>query len=174
MKRIISAAILLAFFCSIALYAQEAQKAQDTPKPKKEMPQSKNGPKFDPTRDSEKDLADAIAKTKENGKYILLDVGGEWCIWCKRLDIFFYDNEELHTMLTNAFEVVKVNWSQENKNEKFLSKYPKIAGYPNFFILDSKGRFIQSQDTGVLENGKNSYDIEKLKAFLLIWAPVKK
>ncbi len=174
MKRIISAAVLFAFLCVIGLNAQDAKKAQDTPKPKKEMPQSKNGPKFDPTRDSEKDLADAIAKTKESGKYILLDVGGEWCIWCKRLDVFFYDNDELHTMLTNAFEVVKVNYQNDKPNKEFLSKYPKIAGYPNFFILDSNGKFIQSQNTGVLENGKNSYDIEKLKAFLTIWAPVKK
>lgn len=168
MKRLLSFTVMLAFLFSISIYAQDA------PKAKKEMPQSKNAPKFDPTRDSEKDLTDAIAKTKENGKYILLDVGGEWCIWCKRLDIFFYDNEELHKMLTDAFEVVKVNYSPENKNETFLSKYPKIPGYPNFFILDSKGKFMQSQDTGVLEDGKSSYDINKLKAFLTIWAPVKK
>jgi thioredoxin-related protein len=174
MKRIISLFVLFAFFISININAQDAKAKQDTPKPKKEMPQSKNGSKFDPTRDSEKDLAEAIAKTKVSGKFILLDVGGEWCIWCKRLDIFFYDNEELHKMLTEAFEVVKVNWSPENKNETFLSKYPKIAGYPNFFILDKNGRFIQPQDTGVLEDGKSSYSIEKLKAFLTIWTPNKK
>lgn len=168
MKKIISLVILFVFISGICLYSQDA------PAAKKEMPQSKNGPKFDPARDSEKDLADAIVKTKTSGKYILLDCGGEWCIWCKRLDIFFYDNEELNKMLTDAFEVVKVNYSTDNKNEAFLSKYPKIPGYPHFFILDKNGKFMQSQDTGVLENGKGSYDIEKLKAFLTIWAPVKK
>jgi thioredoxin-related protein len=172
MKKIFSIVILAAFIFSISIYAQDAKTKPAAPKAKKEMPQSKNAPKFDPARDSEKDLAEAIVKAKESGKYILLDVGGEWCIWCKRLDILLYDNEELHKMLTGAFEVVKVNYSQENKNEKFLSKYPKIAGYPNFFILDKTGKFIQSQDTSVLES-KGSYDINKLKAFLTIWTAEK-
>jgi len=168
MKRTASILFLLAFIFSVSTFAQNAAPV------KKEMPQSKNGPKFDPTRDSEKDLADAIVKAKESGKYILLDVGGEWCIWCKRLDIFFYDNEELNKMLNDAFVVVKVNYSPENKNEKFLAKYPKIPGYPNFFILDKNGKFIQSQDTSALEDGKSSYNIDKLKAFLTLWTPNKK
>jgi thioredoxin-related protein len=168
MKRTASILFLLALIFSVSTFAQNA-----TPV-KKEMPQSKNGPKFDPARDSEKDLTDAIVKSKESGKYILLDVGGEWCIWCKRLDIFFYDNEELNKMLNDAFVVVKVNYSPENKNEKFLSKYPKIPGYPNFFILDKNGKFIQSQDTSALEDGKSSYNVEKLKAFLTLWTPNKK
>lgn len=142
--------------------------AQDAPAPKKEAPQSKNAPKFDPSRDSEKDLAEAVAKAKVSGKYILLDVGGEWCIWCKRLDVFLYDDPEIHKMMKDAFEVIKVNMSQENKNEAFLSKYPKIAGYPHFFILDKNGKFVQSQDTAVLET-KGSYSPEKLKAFFTIW-----
>ena len=171
MKRVITIAILLAFVCSISINAQDAAKKSAAPKQKKEMPQSKNGPKFDPARDSEKDLADAVAKAKVSGKFILLDIGGEWCIWCKTLDLFFYDNEELHKMMTDAFEVVKVNWSTENKNEKFLSKYEPVKAFPHFMILDKNGKFIQSQDTGVLENGKGSYNIDKLKAFLTIWAP---
>lgn len=172
MKRMLSFIVLLTFVFSICIYAQDAPKAKPAPKAKQEMPQSKNAPKFDPARDSEKDLAEAIVKAKESGKYILLDVGGEWCIWCKRLDIFLYDNEELHTIMKDAFEVVKVNFSQDNKNEKFLSKYPKIAGYPNFFILDKTGRFIQSQDTSVFET-KGSYNPDKLKAFFTIWAQNK-
>jgi thioredoxin-related protein len=172
MKRILALALLSVFVFSISIYSQDAPAKPAAPKAKKEMPQSKNAPKFDPARDSEKDLADAIVKAKESGKYILLDVGGEWCIWCKRLDIFLYDNEDLHKMMTDDFEIVKVNFSQENKNEKFLSKYPKISGYPNFFILDKNGRFIQTQDTSAFES-KGSYNLDKLKAFFTIWASEK-
>ena len=167
MKKIIQLLIMLVLGTSIGLYAQNSKPE------KKAMPQSKNAPKFDPARNPEKDLADAVEKAKVSGKYILLDVGGEWCPWCKRLDIFLYDNEELHNMLMNDFEVVKVNMSPENKNEQFLSKYPKIPGYPHFFILDKNGKLIQPQDTSALEDGK-SYSLDKLKAFLTLWTPVKK
>jgi len=160
MKKIISLSVILMLILGSFAAAQEAKT--------KEMPESKNAPKFDPARDSEKDLADAVEKAKESGKYILLDVGGEWCIFCKRLDIFLYDNEELNKMMKDAFEVVKVNYSAEFKNEKFLSRYPKIPGYPHFFILDKKGTFVQSQDTSIFEDG-GSYKIEKLKAFFTIW-----
>ncbi len=42
--------------------------------------------KFDPSRDAQKDINNAIVEAKKLDKRILLDVGGEWCIWCHRLD----------------------------------------------------------------------------------------
>ena len=45
--------------------------------------------KFDPNRDAQKDIDNAIVKAKKFNKRILLDVGGEWCIWCRRLDSLF-------------------------------------------------------------------------------------
>jgi hypothetical protein len=72
--------------------------------------------------------------------------------------------------LKESFVVVKVNYSQENKNEKFLSKYPKVAGYPHFFVLNKKGKFIHSQNTGELELEKG-YDHNKVVTFLKEWAP---
>ena len=45
--------------------------------------------KFDPTRDAAKDIADALTEARTTGRNVILDVGGEWCIWCKRLDEFF-------------------------------------------------------------------------------------
>ena len=166
MKLFVKYALLFVMIFSFSAAAQNAQPQ------KKEAPQSKNAPKFDPARDSEKDLAEAVANAKVSGKFILLDVGGERCIWCKRLDVFLYDDPEIHKMMKDAFEVVKVNMSQENKNEAILSKYPKIGGYPHFFILDKNGKFVQSQDTAVLES-KGSYSPEKLKAFFTIWTAGK-
>ncbi|MGE5351099.1 MAG: thiol-disulfide isomerase, partial [Acidobacteriota bacterium] len=66
--------------------------------------------------------------------------------------------------------VVKVNYSKENKNEAVLSKYPKIPGYPHLFVLDSEGKLIHSQETGVLEKDKG-HDPEKVLNFLKEWSP---
>lgn len=124
--------------------------------------------KFDPKRDPAKDVADAQVEAQRSGRRILLDVGGEWCVWCRRLDSLFVRHKGLHEQLHAGFVVVKVNFSPENKNEKFLSRFPKIPGYPHLFVLDEKGMLLHSQDTGALESGKG-HDPVKVRAFLDAW-----
>lgn len=128
--------------------------------------------KFDPKRDAVKDIHDAVVKAKLTGKRVLLDVGGEWCIWCHRLDTLFATHPDLNSFLHGNFVVVKVNYSNENKNEKLLSRYPKIPGYPHLFVLDNDGGLLCSKDTGELESGKG-HDPAKVMAFLKRWAPPK-
>ena len=126
--------------------------------------------KFDPTRDAAKDIADAARMAQKEGKRILLDVGGEWCIWCHKLDKFFEDNHDVADFLHANYVVVKVNYSKENKNEKLLSSYPEVKGYPHLFVLDSNGKLLHSQDTGALESGDH-HDHNKVFDFLKKWAP---
>lgn len=126
--------------------------------------------KFDPKRDAAADLRDAVAEAGVSGRRIILDVGGDWCIWCKRLDSLFRGNEEIAEFLHKNYVVLKINSSKENENEKFLSAYPKIEGYPHLFVLGETGKLLRSQDTGLLESGKH-HDPAKVMAFLKKWAP---
>jgi thiol:disulfide interchange protein len=126
--------------------------------------------RFDPNRDAAKDIQDAVTEARRTDKRVLLDVGGDWCVWCRRLDSLFAANKDLEGTLRKGFVVVKVNYSRENKNEAVLSKYPKIPGYPHLFVLDSSGKLLHSQDTGQLESG-NHHDKAKVMAFLKKWAP---
>jgi len=134
------------------------------------MPATESREKFDPTRDAAKDIADAVVLASKESKRILLDVGGEWCIWCHKLDKFFNDNKDAADFLHANFIVVKVNYSKENKNEKVLSAYPPVKGYPHLFVLDSSGKLLHSQDTGELESGDH-HDHDKVLSFLRAWAP---
>jgi len=127
---------------------------------------------FDEQRDPSADLKYAVTLAKKEKKNIILDVGGEWCIWCKRLDKFFEDNPKLNELLKLNYIVLKVNYSKANKNESFLSKYPKVDGYPHFFVLNKKGKLLHSQNTGNLEAGKG-YDFDKIMEFLKKWKPKK-
>ena len=61
--------------------------------------------------------------------------------------------------------------SEENENTQFLSAYPKAEGYPHLYVLESDGTFLHSQGTGVLEDGKKSYDLRKYMEFLKKWSP---
>ena len=157
-----------AVIASVAVLAVSgiAQTADDVAAPKQERV------KFDPKRDPVKDLEAAVVKAKKENKRILLDVGGEWCGWCKLLDQYFIDKKEIGTYLKQNYVVVKVNYSPENENKPFLSKYPKIEGYPHFFVLDKEGKLLHSQNTGLLEEGKG-YSDSKMMEFLQKWAPKK-
>lgn len=130
--------------------------------------QKKEREKFDPSRDAAKDLKNAIVHAEKENKNILLDVGGEWCIWCHRLDEFILVDKEIDSTLHANFVVVKVNYSKENKNEALLSKYPKVEGYPHFFVLEKDGKLLLSKNTGELEAEK-SYSKEKLLSFFNEW-----
>lgn len=125
--------------------------------------------KFDPKRDSAKDLAEAIKIATKDRKRILLDVGGEWCSWCHKLDKLFKTDAEVAATLKQKFVLVKVNFSPENENKQFLAKYPKIQGYPHLFVLESTGKLLHSQDTGLLETGDH-HDHDKVMAFLKKWS----
>jgi len=131
---------------------------------KQELPE-----KFDPERDAASDVANAIAKAKAQGKRVIVDVGGEWCAWCHILDGFIARNDDVKSLVGSGYVWVKVNYSKENKNEAFLSRWPKVAGYPHLFVLDADGKLLHSQDTGQLEAGK-SYDKAKFVAFVERWA----
>ena len=128
--------------------------------------------KFDPARDAVKDVAAAATTARAQGKRVLVDVGGEWCPWCHILDRFVAGNADVKALTDANYVWVKVNWSKENRNEALLSRWPAINGYPHLFVLDGDGKLLHSQDTGLLEAGKD-YDRAKFIAFLRQWAPAR-
>jgi thiol:disulfide interchange protein len=125
---------------------------------------------YDPARNAEQDIRAAVVEAGRMGKRILVEVGGEWCIWCHIMDAYFEKNPELLAFREKHFIMVKVNFSEENKNEAVLSHYPTVNGYPHIFVLERDGKLLHSQDTGKLEEGK-SYNLAKFMDFLKEWAP---
>ncbi len=128
--------------------------------------------KIDPKRDAGKDLSLAIKMAGEAEKNILLDVGGNWCIWCRIMDKWIKENTDVESYLHANFILLKINFSPENENKEFLSQFPKVPAYPHLFVLSSEGKLLHSQDTGLLEKD-NSYNKEKFLDFLKEWSPEK-
>jgi thiol:disulfide interchange protein len=126
--------------------------------------------KFDPRRDAGQDIQSAIREATRSHKRIILDVGGEWCGWCRALDRFYVAHADLRGFREKNFVWVKINFSPENENRQVLSRYPGIHGYPHLFVLEQDGKLLHSQETGPLEEGK-SYNLERMFEFLRKWAP---
>ncbi len=123
-------------------------------------------------RNVEEDLKMTIARASMEKKRILLQVGGDWCGWCKLLTAFVEKNEPVRSSLDRNYLLMKVTYTQKQPNEAFLSEYPKIKGYPHLFVLDADGKLLHSQDTSPLEEG-NGYNLDRVLAFLDEWKPNK-
>ena len=80
--------------------------------------------RYDPSRDAAVDLGDAIREAARTNRRVLIEVGGEWCSWCRRLDALFEREQDLAAFRDRHFVTVKINWSVENRNEDVLSRFP--------------------------------------------------
>ena len=125
---------------------------------------------YDPARNPAEDLQQAIVIAQNQNKRIMLELGGDWCIWCKFMDEFYASHNDILQFRADHYVLVKVNVSDKNMNEDFLSQFPAAAGYPHIYILDSDGTFLHSQDTVELEDGAESYVPDVFMAFLKEWS----
>ena len=127
---------------------------------------------YNPTADAEKDIQEAVKKADRDNKHVFVMIGGNWCPWCKRLHKFLNNDREIDSLLRSNYAMVKVNYSEENKNKKVLADlgYPQRFGFPVLVILDENGKRIHTQSTVFLEQGKG-YNKKKVKEFLKNWSP---
>ena len=132
---------------------------------------------YDPTANAEMQVNAALAKASKEGKHVMLQIGGNWCIWCVRLNAFEHADPKIDSLIKADYVLVHVNYSPENKNMELLKKleFPQRFGFPVLVILDAKGRRLHTQDSGMLEAAKNTmmiyYDQQKVYGFLSKWSP---
>ena len=127
---------------------------------------------YNPYSNVEKDVAAALVKAKKEKKHVLLQIGGNWCVWCYRFNSFVLTDSTLKHLLENNYILYHLNYSKENKNEAYMKKlgFPQRFGFPVLVILDAEGNRIHTQDSSLLEKG-NGYDKDKVKSFLMNWSP---
>jgi thioredoxin-related protein len=133
---------------------------------------------YNPSANAAADLSAATSKANKSGKNVLVQVGGNWCIWCIRFHDLVKNTPELNKYIADNYEWVLVNWSPEQKNTAILNKLgnPGRFGYPVFVVLDGKGKVLHIQDSGYLErddqesvkDGKG-HSVKKVMGFLKNW-----
>ena len=53
----------------------------------------------------------AVAKAKGEGKLVICQVGGNWCIWCLRFADFITKDADISNVIAENFEYIHVNYN---------------------------------------------------------------
>ena len=139
--------------------------------PAQNLNKHKDLPKiYDEKADAMSQIDQALEEARESGRFVICQVGGNWCPWCLRFAKFITEDEEIANVVKENFVYIHVNTSKANKNEEALHRLgnPGRFGYPVMVILDDEGRVMHIQNSSYLEEG-NSYNHKKVLEFFLNW-----
>lgn len=122
----------------------------------------------------------AVEKAKTEGKFVVCQVGGNWCPWCLKFADFITNDTAISKVIDENFEYIHVNYNprksqgpEQVEQGKALMKRLDNAGrfgFPVFVILDEEGKILHIQDSSFLEEGE-SYNQEKVLRFFKNWTP---
>ena len=121
----------------------------------------------------------AVAQAAAQGKFVICQVGGNWCPWCLRFADFITNDSTISQMIADNFVYIHVNYRPNTKDEakKALGQQvlkrlgnPARFGFPVFVVLDGKGNVIHIQDSVFLEEGKG-YNKDRTIRFFKSWTP---
>ena len=125
-------------------------------------------------------IEQAVVKAKSEGKFVVCQVGGNWCIWCLRFADFITNDTTISKLVDDNFVYIHVNYNprkSEGEAKAQLAKTmlkrlnnPARFGFPVFVVLDESGRVLHIQDSSFLEEGEG-YDKEKVIRFFKSWTP---
>ncbi len=128
---------------------------------------------YNPAANAQTDIAAAIKKAKAEHKFVLIQAGGNWCKWCIEFARFAKADHAIDSVISASYVWYHLNYSKENENKAMFSKlqWPQRFGYPVFIILNEKGERLHTQASEYLEDGKSSYNQQKVQTFLEMWSP---
>lgn len=125
-------------------------------------------------------IDEALAQAKSNGKFVVCQVGGNWCPWCLRFADFVTKDTTISQVIDQNFVYIHVNYNPRKsqdaektaQTQSMLKRLdnPARFGFPVFVVLDGQGKVLHIQDSSFLEEGK-SYNQAKVLRFLKNWTP---
>ncbi|MCR5114555.1 MAG: thioredoxin family protein [Bacteroidales bacterium] len=152
MKRIVLYVICM--ILSVSAIAQEAPKL------------------YDESLDGVQQIKAATEQAAKENKYVVCQVGGNWCPWCIRFAKFITDDAVIHELIDANFVYIHVNYSKANKNLQAMAMLgnPGRFGFPVLVILNGNGQVIHIQNSAYLEEGQG-YSRAKVLEFFQQWTP---
>lgn len=125
-------------------------------------------------------IDEALAQAKSSDKFVICQVGGNWCPWCLRFADFVTKDTTISQVIDQNFVYIHVNYNPRKsqdaektaQTQSMLKRLdnPARFGFPVFVVLDGQGKVLHIQDSSFLEEGK-SYNQAKVLRFLKNWTP---
>lgn len=117
------------------------------------------------------DIRQAILKAAAEHKNVLLEFGGNWCVDCHLLELYFHDPGNASLLAAN-YVMVHVNIGEYDRNLDLARKYgiPLEKGVPALVVLDGAGHLLYAQRNKEFENMR-VLDSAAVTTFLLKWKP---
>jgi thioredoxin-related protein len=122
----------------------------------------------------------ALVKAKAEGKFVICQVGGNWCPWCLRFADFITNDTTISRVVDENFEYIHVNYNPRKSGDEVQQQQAAALmkrldncgrfGFPVFVVLDEEGQVIHIQDSSFLEEGQG-YNQEKVLRFFKNWTP---
>lgn len=135
---------------------------------------------YDETIDPVEQIKDAVNMADKNDKFVICQVGGNWCRWCLLFADFISNDSEISSFIQKNFEYIHVNYNPRERGDKAKSAKtdamlkslgsPERFGFPVFVVLDGNGKVVHIQDSSFLEEG-NGYNKDKVMRFFSNWTP---
>lgn len=125
-------------------------------------------------------IDEAVAKAKSEAKFVVCQVGGNWCPWCLRFADFITNDSTISHVVAENFVYIHVNYNPRKseggaKAQQAAALMKRLNdcgrfGFPVFVVLDGEGKVIHIQDSSFLEEGQG-YNQKKVLRFFRNWTP---
>ena len=109
----------------------------------------------------------AIEKAASERKLIMIDIYTDWCVPCKELEKYIFQDSTISEFINNHFISLRIN-AEKNGGPDFCKKYQIPEAYPTVQFLTAKGDeidrivglFDKSKYFGTIQdyaNGRNTF-----------------
>ena len=117
----------------------------------------------------------ALVQARAEGKFVICQVGGNWCPWCLRFAEFITTDSAINAVIEQNFVYIHANYHPRKAGEVGAALMKRLNnagrfGFPVLVVLDEQGNVIHIQDSALLEEGKG-YNQEKVLRFFQNWTP---
>ena len=124
---------------------------------------------YDENASAEQDIQAALNESRDNGRYVLLQFGANWCPDCIALAKQMHESP-LKELIEKHFIDVKVDIGEGDKNAGIVKSYGNVTekGIPSIVVLDKDNNILLGTLTGQLANARNMGKEELYDFFLWV------
>ena len=111
---------------------------------------------YDENANAGEQISDALEKAKLKNKYVLLQMGGNWCPDCRTLGEYF-SRPEIKTWLDERVFLVSVDVGEWDRNLDIVEEYenPISEGIPALVLLNSNNEVMFATLAGELASARS-------------------